>query len=96
MHFDIPSIADWTQIGDYRQSQTDRSNIWENNIQVDYDYNVGDKILTKKMVSSAKQSPYEKTIDYLFIRDMSFQYSEYSCLQNIRLLQTLLKSSHVV
>ena len=31
MLFDIPFIADWKQIGEYRQSQTDRSNTHENN-----------------------------------------------------------------
>ena len=28
---DIPFVADWKQIGDYRQSQTDHSNTRENN-----------------------------------------------------------------
>jgi hypothetical protein len=41
--FDIPFIADWKQIGEYRQSQTDRSNTRKNNKRVDYDYKVGDK-----------------------------------------------------
>jgi len=27
MLFDIPFVADWNKIGDYRQSQTDHSNI---------------------------------------------------------------------
>jgi hypothetical protein len=35
MLFDIPFVADWNQIGDYRQSQTDRSNKRENNKRVD-------------------------------------------------------------
>jgi len=48
MLFDIPFIADWNQIGDYRQSQTDRSNKRENNTRVDYDYKVGDKVLIRK------------------------------------------------
>jgi hypothetical protein len=47
MLFDIPFVADWKQIGDYRQSQTDPSNTRENNKEVDYDYKVGDKILQK-------------------------------------------------
>ncbi len=46
--FDIPFVADWKQIGDYRQHQTDRSNKRENNKPVDYDYKVGDKILIQK------------------------------------------------
>jgi hypothetical protein len=45
MLFDIPFVADWKQIGDYRQHQTDRSNKRKNNKWVDYDYKVGDEIL---------------------------------------------------
>ncbi len=48
MLFDIPFVADWKQIGDYRQSQTDRSNTRENKKRVDYDYKVGDKVLIRK------------------------------------------------
>jgi hypothetical protein len=48
MLFGIPFIADWKQIGQYRQNQTDRSNTHENNKRVDYDYKVGDKILICK------------------------------------------------
>jgi hypothetical protein len=48
MFFDIPFVADWKQIGDYRQNQTDCSNKHENNKRVDYDYKVGDKILIRK------------------------------------------------
>ncbi len=45
MLFDIPFVADWKQIGEYRQNQTDRSNKRENNKRVDQDCKVGDKIL---------------------------------------------------
>jgi hypothetical protein len=48
MLFDIPFVADWHKIGDYRQCQTDHSNIRENNKCVDYDYKVGDKVLIRK------------------------------------------------
>ncbi len=48
MLFDIPFIADWNNIGDYRQRQTDRSNTRENDRRVDYDYKVGDKELIRK------------------------------------------------
>jgi hypothetical protein len=48
MLFDIPFVADWKQIGDYRQHQTDCNNKRENNKRVDYDYKVGDKILIQK------------------------------------------------
>ncbi len=48
MLFGIPFVADWHKIGDYRQRQTDRSNIRENNKRVDYDYKVGDIVLICK------------------------------------------------
>ena len=48
MLFNIPFVADWHKIGDYRQSQTDRSNIRENKKRIDYDYKVGDKVLIRK------------------------------------------------
>ena len=48
MLFDIPIIADWRKIGDYRQRQTDLNTIRENKKRIDYDYKVGDKILVRK------------------------------------------------
>ena len=48
MLFDIPFIADWRKIGDYRQRQTDLNNLRENEKRIDYDYKVGDKILGRK------------------------------------------------
>ncbi len=58
MLFDISFIADWKQIGEYRQHQTDHSNKCENSTRVDYDYKVGDKILIRKDgIPPAKQSP---------------------------------------
>ncbi len=48
MLFDILFVADWHKIGDYRQRQTDRSNIRENNKRVDYNYKIGDKVLIRK------------------------------------------------
>ncbi len=48
MLFDILFVADWKQIGDYRQHQTDRSSKHENDKRVDQDYKVGDKILIRK------------------------------------------------
>ncbi len=47
MLFDIPYIADWKKIGDYREHQTDLNTEREKK-QVDYDYKVGDKILIVK------------------------------------------------
>ena len=48
MLFDIPYIADWRKIGDYRQRQTDLNTARENKNRVDYDYKVGDKVLIRK------------------------------------------------
>jgi len=48
MLFDIPFVADWHKIGDYRQRQTDRRTIREINKCVDYNYKVGDKVLIRK------------------------------------------------
>jgi hypothetical protein len=48
MLFDIPFIADWKQIGEHRQGQTDLGNERENKTHVDYDYKVGDKVLIRK------------------------------------------------
>jgi hypothetical protein len=48
MLFDVPFLADWNKIGDYRQRQTDLNNMRENESRIDYDYKVGDKILVRK------------------------------------------------
>ncbi len=48
MLFDTLFVADWKQIGDYRQCQTDHSNECENSKCVNFDYKVGDKVLIKK------------------------------------------------
>jgi len=48
MLFDIPFLANWNKIGDYRQSQTDRNAEHENIKRIDYDYKVGDKVLIVK------------------------------------------------
>ena len=48
MLFDIPYIADWNKIGDYRQHQTDLNTAQENKQRVDYDYKVGEKVLVRK------------------------------------------------
>ncbi len=48
MLFDIPFIADWQKIGEYRQQLTDLSNACENEGRTDYDYEVGQKVLLRK------------------------------------------------
>ncbi len=61
MLFDIPFIADWNNIGDYRQRQTNHSTACKNSKQVDYDYKVGNKVLlTQVDVLCNAESPYSK------------------------------------
>jgi hypothetical protein len=48
MLFDIPFIADWQKIGEYRQRLTDRSKARENEGRIDYDYEVGQRVLLQK------------------------------------------------
>jgi hypothetical protein len=45
MLFGIPFMADWHEIGEQRQSLTNRGNQRENAERIDYDYKVGDKVL---------------------------------------------------
>jgi hypothetical protein len=61
MLFDIPFIAHWNKIGDYRQCQTDLNMAREYSKQVDYDYKVGDKVLlTEEGILCKSESPYSK------------------------------------
>ncbi len=61
MLFNIPFIANWNKIGDYRQRQTDLSMARKNSTQVDYDYKVGDKVLlTQEGILCKAESPYSK------------------------------------
>ena len=48
MLFDIPFLADWNKIGDYRQRQTDLNTARENRSRRDWDYKVGDQVLLRK------------------------------------------------
>ncbi len=61
MLFDIPFIADWNKIGNYRQHQTDLNTARENSKQVDYDYKVGNKVLlTEEGILRKAESPCSK------------------------------------
>jgi hypothetical protein len=61
MLFDIPFIADWNKIGDYRQRQTDLDTARINSKRVDYDYKVGNKVLvTQEGILRKAESPYSK------------------------------------
>ncbi len=61
MLFDIPFIANWNKIGDYRQCQTNLNMACKNSKQVDYDYKDGDKVLlTEEGILHKAESPYSK------------------------------------
>ncbi len=61
MLFDIPFLADWNKIGDYRQSQMDRNAERENSKRIDYDYKVDDKVLiVKEGILRKAESRYGK------------------------------------
>jgi hypothetical protein len=61
MLFDIPFIADWNKIGDYRQYQTDLSTAHGNKKHVDYDYKVGNRVLViQDGILRKAQSPHGK------------------------------------
>ena len=48
MLFDIPLLADWNKIGDYRQHQTDLNTECENRTCKDWENKVSDKVLLWK------------------------------------------------
>jgi hypothetical protein len=48
MLFDVPFLADWSNIGEFRQKQTDKNTVKENKGRVDWDYQPGDKVLVIK------------------------------------------------
>jgi hypothetical protein len=61
MLFDIPFIADWNKIGDYRQRQTNLNMARKNITRVNYDYKIGDKVLlTQEGIFCKAESPYSK------------------------------------
>jgi hypothetical protein len=63
MIFDIPFIANWNKIGDYRQCQTDLNTACKNSKQADNDYKVGDKVLlTEEGILCKAESPYSKKL----------------------------------
>jgi len=65
MLFDIPFLAEWNKIGDYRQSQTDPSAEHENSKRIDYGYKVGDKVLiVKEGILRKAESRYGKEPNY--------------------------------
>jgi len=80
MLFDIPFVAAWKQIGEYRLHQTNRSNKRENSSRVDYDYKVGDTILIRKDGILCKQSPSgQKPMDH---KDSSYEWNYQDSMRN--------------
>ena len=61
MLFNIPFIANWNKIGDYRQRQNNLNTARKNSKQVNYDYKIGNKVLlTQKGILCKAESPYSK------------------------------------
>jgi hypothetical protein len=61
MLFDMPFLADWNKIGDYRQRQTDLNTERESRTRKDWDYKVGDNVLLRKDgILRKSESQYER------------------------------------
>ncbi len=75
MLFDIPFIANWNKIGDYRQRQTDLDTARIRSKQVDYDYKLGNKVLmTQDGILRKAESSYSKepwTITTVHMNELS-------------------------
>ena len=48
MMFNIPFVADWTKIGEFRQAQTKRNTENENAKRSEFDYVLGGQVLVRK------------------------------------------------
>eukprot|EP00804_Cyclotella_cryptica_P011567 CCRYP_012078-RA/>CCRYP_012078-RA protein AED:0.28 eAED:0.28 QI:0/-1/0/1/-1/1/1/0/261 len=60
MLFDVPYIADWSKIGEHRQKQTDKNTRLESASRIDWDYQLGDKVLLRKdSILCKTESRYE-------------------------------------
>ena len=60
MLFDVPFLADWKKIGEFRQNQTDKNTTRENYTRIDWDYQPGDKVLLcKDGILRKSESRYE-------------------------------------
>jgi hypothetical protein len=61
MLFDIPFIADWGENGEHRQRPTDLNTTCENEGKIDYDYQVGQKVLVvNDSILCKAESRYQK------------------------------------
>ena len=60
MLFDVPFLADWKKIGEYRQNQSDKNTARENNTPIDLEYQPRDKVLLRKDgILNKSESRYE-------------------------------------
>ena len=60
MLFNIPYLADWTDIGKRKQEQVDKSTVLENKSRLDWDHKIGDKVLiAKKGIIRKVEAPNE-------------------------------------
>ena len=48
MMFNVPFVADWTKIGEFRQAKTNQNTARENAQRADYDYSVSEQVLVRK------------------------------------------------
>ena len=48
MIFNVPFVADWTKIGEFRQAKTNQNTARENAQRADHDYAVGEQVLVRK------------------------------------------------
>ncbi len=59
MLFDIPFVANWNEIGDYRQHQTNLNGAHKNRMRINYDYKIDKKVLVKHDgILHKAESPY--------------------------------------
>ncbi len=63
MLFDILFIADWKKIAEHRQRLTDLNTTQENEGRIDYDYQVGQKVLVQNDgIPHEAESRYQKEL----------------------------------
>ena len=82
MLFDIPFLADWNRIGDYRQHQTDRNTQCENKSCMDWDIKLVIKYYFTKKVSSANQKVGTIVIPGLYQQSIRMEQSGFNVEQN--------------
>ncbi len=82
MIFDIPFIANWNKIRDYRQHQTDLSTARENKKRVDYDYKVSDRILVVQDGILQKHKAHMARSHGLYQRFIQMELSGFNTEQN--------------